>query len=150
MNRYYFVDGFMDIQEIKIIFNKSARITALCHFQGGRVKTMKYIDVIATEYTKWSTDDNYLISLCGWKVGMGKRVQQVIDGLEPQDIEDIGNYDFDGADSDMPYVPAPIEDNRSVHNEMDIQKIQTLQEQLDAQAAKIKTITDMLIGKGLV
>ena len=140
----------MDIQEIKIIFNKSARITALCHFQGGRVKTMKYIDVIATEYTKWSTDDNYLISLCGWKVGMGKRVQQVIDGLEPQDIEDIGNYDFDGADSDMPYVPALIEDNRSVHNEMDIQKIQTLQEQLDAQAAKIKTITDMLIGKGLV
>ena len=42
------------------------------------------------------------------------------------------------------------EDNRSVHNDADIQRIQTLQEQLDAQAAKFKTITDMLIGKGLV
>jgi hypothetical protein len=47
-------------------------------------------------------------------------------------------------------LDASLNDNRSVHNEMDIQKIQTLQEQLDAQAAKIKTITDMLIGKGLV
>ena len=150
MKRYYFVDGFMDIQEIKISFNKSARITALCHFQGGRVRTMKYIDVIGTEYTKWSTDDNYLISLCGWKVGMGKRVQQVIDGLEPQDIEDIGNYDFDGADSDTPYVPAPIEDNRSVHNEADVAKIQTLQTQLDEQAAKLKVITDLLIKTGAI
>ena len=42
------------------------------------------------------------------------------------------------------------QDNRSVHNEADIQRIQTLQEQLDAQASKLKTITDMLIGKGLV
>ena len=42
------------------------------------------------------------------------------------------------------------DDSRSVHNEADIQRIQTLQEQLDAQATKLKTITDMLIGKGLV
>ena len=42
------------------------------------------------------------------------------------------------------------DDNRSIHNEADIQRIQTLQEQLDAQATKLKTITDMLIGKGLV
>jgi hypothetical protein len=95
MKRYYFVDGFMDIQEIKISFNKCARITALCHYQGGRVKMMKYIDIIGEEYTKWANDDNYLISLCGWKAQMGKRVQQIVDGTEPQDIEDIGNYDFD-------------------------------------------------------
>lgn len=95
MKRYYFVDGFMDIREIKISFNKNARITALCHYQQGRVKTMKYIDIIGEEYVKWSSDDNYIISLCGWKVGMGKRIQPQIDGLEPQDIEDIGNYDFD-------------------------------------------------------
>ena len=140
----------MDIQEIKINFNKSARITALCHFQGGRVKTMKYIDVIATEYTKWSTDDNYLISLCGWKVGMGKRVQQVIDGLEPQDIEDIGNYDFDGADSDMPYVPALIEDNRSVHNEADVAKIHDLEIEVNEQKVKLEKILGLLGKNNLI
>jgi hypothetical protein len=42
------------------------------------------------------------------------------------------------------------DDNKSVHNPVDIERIQTLQEQLDAQALKLKTITDMLIGKGLV
>ena len=51
---------------------------------------------------------------------------------------------------ELPPSSIVYEDNRSVHNEVDLQRIQTLQEQLDAQAAKLKTITDMLIGKGLV
>jgi hypothetical protein len=40
------------------------------------------------------------------------------------------------------------EDGKSVHNEADIQRIQTLQEQLDAQAAKLKTITELLFKNG--
>jgi hypothetical protein len=51
---------------------------------------------------------------------------------------------------EIPPSSIVYEDSRSVHNEADIQRIQTLQEQLDAQASKLKTITDMLIGKGLV
>jgi hypothetical protein len=47
-------------------------------------------------------------------------------------------------------MPVIQDDAKSVHNDADIQRIQTLQEQLDAQATKLKTITDMLIGKGLV
>ena len=51
---------------------------------------------------------------------------------------------------ELPTLSTLYEDAKSVHNEADIQRIQTLQEQLDAQATKLKTITDMLIGKGLV
>jgi hypothetical protein len=65
------------------------------------------------------------------------------------------NPKYTGEQPNVEYVPIPenlmrTDDNRSVHNEADIQKIQSLQEQLDAQALKLKTITDMLIGKGLV
>lgn len=49
-----------------------------------------------------------------------------------------------------PYVQASadVSDMRSVHNEADIAKIQTLQEQLDAQAVKLKTIMDLLYKQG--
>jgi hypothetical protein len=130
MEKYYFIDGFMEIHEIQISFNKSARLTALCYYQQGREKTMKYIDIIGEEYTNWLNDDDYIINLAGYKVGMGERVQSLSNNTN--------------------YKPDNISDNRSVHNEADIHKIETLQTQLDAQATKLKTITDMLIGKGLV
>ena len=37
-----------------------------------------------------------------------------------------------------------------VHNEADVQRIQTLQQQLDEQAAKLKTITDLLFKNGAI
>jgi hypothetical protein len=87
----------------------------------------EFITISGDEYKEWGADDDWIYQKVCHKLALGTL-----------------------ADSDTPYVPVPIDDNRSVHNEIDIQKIQTLQEQLDAQAAKIKTITDMLIGKGLV
>jgi hypothetical protein len=87
----------------------------------------EFITISGDEYKEWGADDDWIYQKVAHKLALGTL-----------------------ADSDTPYVPVPIEDGRSVHNEADIQKIQTLQEQLDAQAAKIKTITDMLIGKGLV
>ena len=77
MEKYYFKDGFMEIREIQISFNKSARLTAMCYYQQGREKTMKYIDIIGEEYTNWLNDDNYLISLAGYKVGMGEMLEPI-------------------------------------------------------------------------
>ena len=87
----------------------------------------QYCLVYLEKQKEWAADDDWIYQKVATKLALGTL-----------------------ADSDTPYVAAPIEDNRSVHNEADVAKIQTLQEQLDAQAAKIKTITDMLIGKGLV
>jgi hypothetical protein len=136
MEKYYFKDGFMEIHEIQISFNKGARLTALCYYQGGREKTMKYIDIIGEEYTNWLNDDNYIISLAGYKVGMGEM------------IEPIKSYNIATTDN-IPSIPI-TNDNRSIHNEADVAKIQTLQEQLEEQQKKLKTITDLLINKGLV
>jgi hypothetical protein len=98
------------------------------HYQNGALAN-EFVSISGDEYKEWSNDDNWIYQKVATKLALGTL-----------------------ADSDTPYVAAPvvIDDNRSVHNEADIARIKTLQDQLDAQAAKLKTITDMLIGKGLV
>ena len=114
------------VTNVSVEPHEGASIKVQVHYQNGALAN-EFITIGGDEYKEWSADDNWIYQKVCHKLALGTL-----------------------ADSDMPYVPAPIDDNRSVHNEIDIQKIQTLQEQLDAQAAKLKTITDMLIGKGLV
>jgi hypothetical protein len=81
------------------------------------------------EYINWGSDDDYIKNyICDKETYLGR----------PCNVEE------------KPTNILIQDDNRSVHNEADIQRIQTLQEQLDAQALKLKSITDMLIGKGFV
>ena len=86
------------------------------------------------DYKLWGENDDYLGHYC---------INKITGGTE----------NIVGSDYIAPTKSDNISDNRSVssvHNDADVAKIQTLQEQLDAQALKLKTITDMLIGKGLV
>ena len=132
MDKYWFSSGgFIDIQGITINPNVSARVQALCFFSGGVVQ-MQFIDITGDEYKNWGNDDDYLISLVGHKLGMGQRVQ-------PSSDSDI-----------LPKMTPPQDDNRSQHNSYDLAKIATLQEQLDAQAAKLKIIMDLLYKNGSI
>jgi hypothetical protein len=141
--KYWFSSGgFIDIQGISINPNISAKVQALCFYNGGVVQ-MKFVDIVDKDYTDWGNDDDYLISLVGHKLGFGERVETNDPNYTPKPFK---TYNFTSNE----VIPTTIIDNRSVHNEADIQKIQTMQEQIDAQASKLKTITDMLIGKGLV
>ena len=114
------------VTNVSVALHEAVNCKVQVLYQNGALAN-EFVNISGDEYKEWAADDNWVYQKVATKLALGTL-----------------------ADSDMPYVPAPIEDNRSVHNEMDIQKIQTLQEQLDAQAAKLKTITDMLIGKGLV
>lgn len=150
MEKYWFSSGgFIDIQGISIAPNKSAKIQALCFFGGGIIKMM-FVDIEGDEYLAWGNDDDYLIAIVGHKLGMGTRVKP-IDTLIDPDRTEVVPYEYQ-----LPNVPTyippttttTISDTRSVHNEADIQRIQTLQEQLDEQAAKLKTITELLFKNG--
>jgi hypothetical protein len=114
------------VTNVSVVPHEGASIKVQVHYQNSALAN-EFITISGDEYKEWAADDNWIYQKVATKLALGVL-----------------------ADSDTPYVPAPIEDGRSVHNEGDIKKIQTLQEQLDAQAAKLKTITDMLIGKGLV
>jgi hypothetical protein len=114
------------VTNVSVALNEGVTIKVQVMYQNSAFAT-EFLTITGDEYKEWGADDNWIYQKVARKLCLGVL-----------------------ADSDIPIILAPIEDNRSVHNDADIQKIQTLQEQLDAQAAKLKTITDMLIGKGLV
>lgn len=85
------------------------------------------------DYRAWGNDDDYLGHYCIKKITCGTETIVGSDYVAPP-----------GA------TPVTYDDNRSVHNDADIARIQTLQEQLDAQALKLKTITDLLFKNGSI
>ena len=97
------------------------------------------------EYQAWGSDDDYIKNyICGKESYLGQPVPSV-----------------DASGNPIVYqrpepAPAPAtatsaqDDNRSVHNEADIQRIQTLQEQLDEQKKKLETITTLLFKNGSI
>ena len=120
------------VNNVSVALNESVTIKVQVHYQNSAFAT-EFLTISGDEYKEWGADDNWIYQKIARKLCLG--------------VLASANA------SDMPYVLAPVphqQDNKSVHNDADIQKIQTLQEQLDIQATKLKTITDMLIGKGLV
>lgn len=145
-DKYWFSSGgLIDIQGISITPNTSAKVQVLCYFAGNQIQ-MKFVDIEGEEYLAWGNDDNYLIALVGHKLGMGIRVKPIDMANEPDRMEVVP---FEYQPANLP-IPQNIKDDdtQSIHNEQDIQRIQTLQQQLDEQAAKLKTITELLFKNG--
>ena len=83
------------------------------------------------DYKLWGENDDYLGHYC---------INKITGGTE----------NIVGSDYIAPTKTDIISDNRSVHNDADVAKIETLQAQLDEQRIKLKTITDLLINKGMI
>jgi len=144
-DKYWFSSGgLIDIQSINVNPNTSAKVQALCYFPGNNIQ-MRFVDITGDEYLAWGNDDNYLIALVGHKLGLGIRVKPIDMANEPDRTEVIP---FEYQPAKLPIPQIITDDNRSVHNEADIQRIASLQEQLDEQAAKLKTITELLFKNG--
>jgi hypothetical protein len=85
------------------------------------------------DYQAWGNDDDYLGHFCISQLTNGRATIVGNDYVAPPRA-----------------TPVTYDDNRSVHNDSDLARIQTLQEQLDAQALKLKTITDLLFKNGSI
>lgn len=129
------------ILPISISLNQYADITALAFHHGG-IHHMKFT-MDGNDYKNWGNDDDYIKHyICSKELFLGEPEPTVDASGNPITYKPIITQTMT--------MPVIQDDAKSVHNDADIQRIQTLQEQLDAQATKLKTITDMLIGKGLV
>jgi len=98
-------------------------------YQNGALAN-EFVNISGDEYKEWTADDDWLYHKIVQKLALGTL-----------------------AGSDGSYIQAPAtiqDDNRSVHNEADIQRIQTLQEQLDEQKKKLETITTLLFKNGSI
>ncbi len=113
---------------------KNAALIKLIYVDSFDVVEKHNIVMEGEDYLAWGNDDDYLgFFVC--KTLLGGVAAIIKDGEE--------------------YIP-PTSNNvlhdgsRSVHNPNDVATIQTLQEQLDAQALKLKTITDLLFKNGAI
>jgi len=121
----------VQVLEISVLLGKSAFIQCYCFLPSGL--SLYKLDMNNEDYSKWSDDDDYIKQWICSKISLL--------GVPVDNVEGLNN---------QPVLQSNLDDNRSMHNEADLQKIQSLQEQLDQQASKLKVITDMLIGKGMI
>ena len=159
-------DVYIDLQSIYINPMKSATITyALVNFKtGGQQQTY---EMNGEQYAKWGTDDIIIYHLLCARHNLQYKPFE-----EPEFFEEIMvwrdektnemkselikklNPKYDPNKKSEEYkpltLPVLLEDIRSVHNDADVAKIETLQTQLDEQQKKLKTITDLLINKGMI
>ena len=119
------------------------------------------------QYARWGTDDTIIYHLLCAKHRLQYKPYQEPEFFEETmvwrdeasgemkcDLIKKPNPKYTGQALQIETVPLPEgiprfqEDTRSVHNDADIQRIQTLQQQLDEQAAKLKHITELLFKNG--
>lgn len=118
----------VQVLEVSVLLHSRAFIQAYLFLPTGL--TLFKIEMTPEEYAQWGADDNYIKQfICSKMPILGVPVDG--DGGQP-----------------IQAATALHEDARSVHNEADIQRINALQDQLDAQAAKLKTITELLFKQG--
>lgn len=131
------------------------------------------IKIDGDDYKKWSIDDRFLFIYISNKHNL-----QYVEKVEPEFIErryclpnedgtfrDIIEQQKNPLYTGLKPIVITHEvmrineegqsqtvtvDNKSVHNALDVAKIETLQTQLDEQRIKLKTITELLINKGMI
>lgn len=122
---------------ITITLGHSADFRALVFT--GTMSYGKVFNLEGADYANWGSSDEYIKEYICDKEGFI--------GRPAPEVDASGNpivYQPPAPSS----APTSYDDARSVHNEADIQRIQTLQEQLDEQAVKLKQITELLFKNG--
>jgi len=114
------------VTNVSVVPHEGASIKVQVHYQNGALAN-EFITVGGDEYKEWAADDNWIYQKVAHKLALGTL-----------------------ADSETPYVPAPIEDGRSVHNEGDIQKINDLETELNEQKSKLDKILGLLGKNNLI
>ena len=162
-------DVYLYLESIYITPEKSATINYTLKDVKREQVTRYTYEMNDEQYRKWGNDDTIIYHLLCVKHGL-----QYAPYTEPEFFEEVNvwrdqktgemksekvkvpNPNYTGQVPKIEHVPIPegaatlYEDTRSVHNEADIQRIQTLQQQLDEQAAKLKTITELLFKNGSI
>jgi len=162
-------DVYMYLESIYVTPEQSATIKYLVKDLKREQITYYTYEMDGEQYKKWGNDDTIIYHLLCMKHGY-----QYAPYVEPEFYEEVNvwrdeqtgemkselvkrpNPKYTGEVPKIEHVPIPegvatlYDDTRSVHNEADVQRIQTLQQQLDEQAAKLKTITELLFKNGAI
>lgn len=124
---------------ITISLGHSASFRALVFT--GTMSYGKVFNLEGTDYANWGASDDYIKEYICDKEGFI--------GRPAPDVDADGNPIVYQAPVPVAHAPAH-DDNRSVHNEADIQKITTLEEQMLEQQRLVSQLKQILISKGMI
>jgi hypothetical protein len=111
------------LMNTSVVPHESVSCKVQVMYQNGALAN-EFVNISGDEYKEWSSDDDWLYHKICQKLALGTL-----------------------AGSDVPYVPAPAiiqDDNRSVHNEADINRITSLETELEEQKKKLAQIIGLL------
>jgi hypothetical protein len=117
------------VTNVSVVPHESVSCKVQVQYQNGALAN-EFVNINGDEYKEWSSNDDWLYHKICQKLALGSL-----------------------AGSDVPYIPAPStiqDDNRSVHNEADIQRIQTLESELESQKTKLNQIMTLLGKNNLI
>ena len=114
------------VTNVSVSPHEAVSVRVQVFYQNGALAN-EFITITGDEYKEWAADDNWIYQKVATKLALGTL-----------------------ADSDTPYVPAPIEDNRSVHNEADVAKIHDLEIEVNEQKVKLEKILGLLGKNNLI
>lgn len=116
------------VTNVSVVPHESVSCKVQVMYQNGALAN-EFVNISGDEYKEWAADDEWLYHKICQKLALGTL-----------------------AGSDVPYVSAPatIQDDRSVHNEADIQRIQTLESELESQKTKLNQIMTLLGKNNLI
>lgn len=131
LNYHTTLGAYLMIRRVDLRPKHSATIKCIYCDNGNEKHT---VVLSGEEYARWGDNDDYLGVICLTKINPADKI--------------IG-VDFVQS-ATTATTATTYEDTRSVHNDADIQRIQSLQQQLDEQATKLKTITELLFKNGSI
>lgn len=111
------------LMNTSVVPHESVSCKVQVMYQNGALAN-EFVNVSGDEYKEWAADDEWLYHKICQKLALGTL-----------------------AGSDVQYVPAPApmqDDNRSVHNEADINRITSLENELEEQKKKLAQIIGLL------
>ncbi len=161
-------DVYMYLESIYVNPEQSATIKYLVKDLKREQITYYTYEMDGEQYKKWGNDDTIIYHLLCLKHGY-----QYMPYVEPEFYEEVNvwrdeqtgemktemvkrpNPKYTGEVPKIEHVPIPealirTDDNRSVHNDADIQKINDLQTELESQKAKLSQIMTLLGKNNLI
>jgi len=126
----------VQVLPVEILLGKGATFSAYLFLPSGLHH--QHYRITGEDYARWGEDDDYIKHyICDKHAILGRPVSDTDENGNPIIMTTITSTPIDN-------------DNRSVHNEADIQRINDLETELDTQRAKLNQIMTLLGKNNLI
>ena len=127
----------VQVLEVSVLLHSRAFIQAYLFLPTGL--TLFKLDMTPEEYANWGADDNYIKHFICSKMDI---LGVPVDGEGQTQIQSASYISSQQQQTQ--------DDNRSVHNEADIQRITALESQIAEQTKLVTQLKNILISKGMI